>query len=421
MSAYTKYKIFLYILLLASVLGLVGFSTYVFTSKVPDKITLKEDEQSVLDLSLPFTGEIDATENLKSVSGDYITSINFNNPVAITTGDAGTYEIQLKLFGFIDYKNITLDVVEDEYLYACGMPVGVYLKSDGILVIDNAEFVAESGQSICPSANIISEGDYIVSLNGQTLGGKSDLVEKVKNCNGEAMVVGINRGGNELEVKVTPKRDSSGEYKLGLWVRDDTQGIGTLTYIDEEGNFGALGHGISDADTGDIFGIDDGILYKANILTIIKGQAGDPGEYVGTIDYSSKNQLGIINDNNSRGIFGVINDESGIAEKFDKFEIGYKYDAKLGEAYIISGVDENVRQYKIQIDWMDQTGANVNKGIEFTVTDPELLKLTNGIVQGMSGSPIVQDGKIIGAVTHVFVNDSSKGYGIFIEEMLAHN
>ncbi len=415
-----KYKIFLYILLLASILGLVGFSTYVFTSKVPDKIVLKEDDESVVDLSLPFIGTVDANDNLKSVSGDYITSINFNNPVAISTGDAGTYEIQLKLFGLIDYKNITIDVVEDEYLYACGMPVGVYLKSDGILVIDNAEFTTNSGQSVCPSNNIINAGDYIISLNGQPITGKNQLIECVKESNGEAMVIGINRGGNELEVKVTPQIDSAGEYKLGLWVRDDTQGIGTLTYIDEAGNFGALGHGISDTDTGDIFGIDEGILYKANILTIIKGQAGDPGEYVGTIDYSSKNQIGLINGNNSRGIFGVINEGTGIEANFEKYEIGYKYDAKPGEAYIVSGLDEHVKKYRIQIDWMDQTGSNVNKGIEFTVTDPELLKLTNGIVQGMSGSPIIQDGKIIGAVTHVFVNDSTKGYGIFIENMLEH-
>lgn len=421
MCARAKYKIFLYILLLAAVFLLFGFSIYFFTSKVPEKIILKEDEESVLDLSLPFTGEINASGNLKTVSGDEITSINFNNPVAITTGEAGTYEIQLKLFGFIDYKNITLDVVEDEYLYACGMPVGVYLKSDGILVIDNAEFQAQSGQNVCPSANIINEGDYVVSLNGEQIDSKTELVEAVKKCNGEAMIVGINRSGNVFDVKVTPEMDSSGEYKLGLWVRDDTQGIGTLTYIDEKGNFGALGHGISDVDTGDIFGIEDGILYKANILTIIKGQSGDPGEYVGTIDYSSKNQLGLINGNNSRGIFGVMNEGTGIEANFEKYEIGYKYDAKQGDAYIISGVDENVKKYKIQIDWLEQTGSNVNKGIEFTVTDPELLKLTNGIVQGMSGSPIIQDGKIIGAVTHVFVNDSTKGYGIFIENMLEHN
>lgn len=414
MSAYMKYRIFLYVLLLTGMIGLLGFTCYVVASRVPEKIVLKEEDESVLNLGLPFTGEIES----QTVSGNYITSVNFNDSVSITTGQPGTYNVRLKLFGVFYYKDITLDVVETKEVYACGIPVGVYLKSEGVLVIDNARFLTMDGQYVNPCENIIKQGDYIVSVNNEMISGKNELIDKVMTSEGNALILGIKREGNYHEVKVTPYKDSSGDYKVGLWVRDDTQGIGTLTYIDENGNFGSLGHGISDIDTGEIFNIHEGVLYRASILSIVKGQSGEPGEYVGTIDYSTKNQIGLIRKNSNKGVFGIINTNPECLGQFEKYEVGYKYDVKSGHAYIISGVDENVKKYEIQIDAVDYSNNNLNKGIEFTVTDQELIGLTNGIVQGMSGSPIIQDGKIIGAVTHVFVNDSRKGYGIFIENML---
>lgn len=414
MSSYMKYKIFLYVLLLTGMIGLLGFTVYVVASRIPEKIILKEEDESVLDLGLPFTGEIES----RSVSGNYISSVNFNDSVSITTGQPGTYNVRLKLFGLIYYKDITIDVVENKELYACGIPVGVYLKSEGVLVIDNARFLTMEGQYANPCENIIKQGDYIVSVNGDTVSGKNELIDKVMTSEGSPLVLGIMRENHYIEVKVTPCKDSSGDYKVGLWVRDDTQGIGTLTYIDENGNFGSLGHGISDIDTGEIFNIHEGVLYRASILSIVKGQSGEPGEYVGTIDYSTRNQIGLIRENSKKGVFGVINADLGQLGSFEKYQIGYKYDVKPGSAYIISGVDENVKKYEIQIDAVDYSNNNLNKGIEFTVTDQELIRLTNGIVQGMSGSPIIQDDRIIGAVTHVFVNDSRKGYGIFIENML---
>ncbi|MDD6573300.1 MAG: SpoIVB peptidase [Thermoflexaceae bacterium] len=414
MSAYMKYRIFLYALLLTGMIGLLGFTCYVVASRVPEKIVLKEEDESVLNLGLPFTGEIES----QTVSGNYITSVNFNDSVSITTGQPGTYNVRLKLFGVFYYKDITLDVVETKEVYACGIPVGVYLKSEGVLVIDNARFLTMDGQYVNPCENIIKQGDYIVSVNNETISGKNELIDKVMTSEGNPLILGVKRGENYLEVKVNPYKDSSGDYKVGLWVRDDTQGIGTLTYIDENGNFGSLGHGISDIDTGEIFNIHEGVLYRASILYIVKGQSGEPGEYVGTIDYSTKNQIGLIRKNSNKGVFGIINTNPECLGQFEKYEVGYKYDVKPGRAYIISGVDENVKKYEIQIDAVDYSNNNLNKGIEFTVTDQELIGLTNGIVQGMSGSPIIQDGKIIGAVTHVFVNDSRKGYGIFIENML---
>ena len=417
MSSYVKYKIFLYTFLIAGLLGLFGFTAYSVVSRVPDKIVLQEDEESILNLGLPLTGEI----HTQSVSeGKNISSVNFSGPVSIKTGEPGSYDVKLKLFGLIYYKDITLNVVEQKELYAGGMPVGVYLKSEGVLVVDNATFMTMDGRSVCPSENIIRKGDNILSVNGANVSNKNELIDCIMNCEGKELILKIKRNEECFDVKVTPQKDSAGDYKIGLWIRDDTQGIGTLTYVDEQGNFGSLGHGISDVDTGELFHIQEGILYRASILTIVKGQSGAPGEYIGTIDYSSKNQIGQIYCNSKQGVFGRLNMNQPFLQKLRKYQVGYKYDVQHGKAYILCGLDENVKPYDITIDAVDYSNGNINKGIEFTVKDADLIQMTNGIVQGMSGCPIIQDGKIIGAVTHVFVNDSTKGYGIFIENMLEH-
>jgi stage IV sporulation protein B len=409
-----KYRIFLYCGLILLTLGVSGYLLYLVDNKLPDRIILKNNEEKVVDLDIPFTGEIVSL----NVSGNMVSSVNFNRPVTISTGEAASYNVKLKLFGFINYKNIQINVVENKELYACGIPVGVYLKSDGILVINTASFTDKTGMSVCPAANIIQSGDYIMSVNSNPISDKMELIDSISESGGNPVVLNIRRDDNYFDVKITPQADENGDYKLGIWIRDDMQGIGTLTFVDEQGRFGSLGHGISDIDTGEIFMINDGILYNAEIYDIIKGKTGIPGEYVGTIDYSSKNILGRINTNSRQGVFGIAGNDFDYENKFEKYEVAYKYDVELGTAYIISGTDENVKKYEINITHIDYSNNNYNKGIEFTVTDSELLELTNGIVQGMSGSPIIQDNHIIGAVTHVFVNDSTKGFGIFIENMM---
>ena len=201
-------------------------------------------------------------------------------------------------------------------------------------------------------------------------------------------------------------------------VRDDTQGIGTMTYIDMNGNFGALGHGISDSDTGGVVQIEDGALYETSILGIEKGTFGKPGVMSGVIYYGPGSVLGTIHSNTEEGIFGTVNERFKQTAKADAIPIGYRQDVKKGTAYIRSDVSGIVKDYEIEIQKVDYTTAHKNKGMVIKVTDPELLAITGGIVQGMSGSPIIQDGKLIGAVTHVFIQDSTRGYGIFIENML---
>ena len=227
-------------------------------------------------------------------------------------------------------------------------------------------------------------------------------------------------------VSVTPVLAKTGEnnklnYMLGIWVRDDMAGIGPMTYYDDNGNYGALGHGIGDGETGELLKLDKGYLYEADILGIKRGQRGDPGELEGVISYRKTSMLGTVRQNSDIGIYGKLNDEyiNGIKDKNKPYLLGFKQDLKTGEAYIISDVSGERQAYHIMMDSFDYSPSDRNKGIHFYVDDERLLSLTGGIVQGMSGSPIIQDGRIVGAVTHVLIQDSSRGYGIFIDEMLS--
>ena len=214
-----------------------------------------------------------------------------------------------------------------------------------------------------------------------------------------------------------PVLDKEGKYKLGIWVRDDTQGIGTLTYVDEDGRFGALGHGISDVDTGELLSIADGNLYDAQILGIRKGEKGNPGELSGLIRYDADNILGEISENSKNGIFGIMDAWRMKNLDLKKIPIGYKQDLKTGPASILCCTDGEVKEYAAEITRIDMNHEDSNKSFVIRITDKELLEKTGGIVQGMSGSPVLQNGKLFGAVTHVFVQDSTGGYGIFIENM----
>jgi stage IV sporulation protein B len=215
---------------------------------------------------------------------------------------------------------------------------------------------------------------------------------------------------------LNPVKCSEEDYKLGIWVRDDTQGIGTLTYVREDKTFGALGHGISDADTGGLLQIKDGQLYETEILGIHKGSQGSPGELSGLIRYEDDNILGEILSNTELGIFGKLDKAEELQLK--TMEVAYKQELELGEATILCQVDGEVEEYEIEITKIDKSHSDTNKGFVLKVTDERLLEKTGGIVQGMSGSPVIQNGKFVGAVTHVFVQDSTGGYGIFAETML---
>ena len=326
--------------------------------------------------------------------------------------------MQLRFLGIIPLKTVQMQTVAEQEVFVSGKPIGIYLKTPGVLVIDTGMFTGSSGESVCPAEGILQSGDYVMQINHTDLEGKKDFVNRIKNSNGEQMILTIQRNGEMSEVRLTPLQCEEGVYKIGVWVRDNSQGVGTMTYIDSQGNFGALGHGINDVDTSNLMKMNDGTLYQTEIISIQKGTAGHPGEMTGMIVYSDDRILGDITSNSVRGIFGKCNDKALALGTEEAMPIGLKQEIRKGPAQILCTVDGTTRYYDIEITDIHLDHDNVNRGIELKVTDSDLIALTGGIVQGMSGAPIIQNGKFVGAVTHVLVQDSTRGYGIFIENML---
>lgn len=330
------------------------------------------------------------------------------------------YKVDIKVFG-IKYKSVNVNVLPRVKVIPSGEEIGVYLKTKGVLVIDTGFVADETGKKVSPSEGIIKPDDYIVSLNGIEVGTKSQLIFLINKYGENDINLGIKRKDKLINVKITPVKTAENKYQLGIWIRDDSQGIGTLTYVTEDGQFGALGHGISDVDTGKLLESEDGILYMANVWGIRKGSNGEPGGVLGSINYEDTNILGTITDNTSLGIFGKLNIEKlENAKSSNPIDIKLKKEIKTGKAYIRSSVSGKVIDYEIEITKIHPNTKSKTKSMEIKITDKELLDLTNGILRGMSGSPILQDGKMVGAVTHVFVNEPTKGYAIFIENMLEH-
>ena len=282
------------------------------------------------------------------------------------------------------------------------------------------DFVGEEGQTVSPARYVLKSGDYITQVNDEEVKGKSDFMEKVEHSEGQELVMKVKRGEEDLILSVRPEASQSGDYKIGVWIRDNAQGVGTMTYINESADFGALGHGINDVDTSTLMELQKGTLYHTEIIGITRGSNGAPGELTGYIEYDEDNIIGEIKENTTEGIFGTCNEQVFEAVTNEALPIGLKQEIARGPAQIICSIDGTPQYYDIEIMEVHLDNDNVNRGIVLRITDEELLSLTGGIVQGMSGSPIIQDGKIIGAVTHVLVQDSTKGYGIFIENMLSH-
>ena len=303
-------------------------------------------------------------------------------------------------------------------VYAGGTPIGIYLETDGVLVIDTGTITGKDGRECCPAENIVRSGDYIQEVNGEKVSTKEELIACIGKNNGDDLVLEVDRKGEQVRLSVTPVLDQEGKYRAGIWVRNDTQGIGTLTYLEEDGSFGALGHGISDVDTGELLDVKGGTLYDADVVSVVKGKQGSPGELSGVIHYSEGYKIGEIEKNEKNGIFGKVSSLPALVRDTKMYEVAHKQEVQTGKASILCSVDGACKEYEIEIKEIRVNGKDVNKGMVIEVTDPELLEKTGGIVQGMSGSPIIQNGRIAGAVTHVFVNNPAKGYGIFLENMM---
>ena len=408
-----------------SLLFTIGFSWYYLERRIPDRLSVVVDEEEEFDFALPFDvtllseSEEVVLGNRSEIPSDEI-RLKMDEPFSLYAKNLGSYRLGLKLFGKFHFKDIQLDVVDTHYAIPCGVPVGIYLRSNGVLVIGTGRIRCENGEDAEPAYGILQSGDYIEAINGEPLRDKEALINNLNRNGSQEVFLRVRRDGEEMEIRMNPVQAADGNYKLGAWVRDDTQGIGTLTYVDTNGNFGALGHGISDSDTGEVVEIKEGDLYETEIMGIEKGSAGNPGVMAGVIYYGPGSKLGTIEANTKVGIFGKVNDRLRRSLQGEAVEIGYRQNVKKGQAWVRSDVSGEVRDYEIEIQRVDYNPIQENKSLVIRVVDEELLRLTVGIVQGMSGSPILQDGKLVGAVTHVFVQDSTRGYGIFVEDMMRH-
>lgn len=414
------YQTFLRSALAVSCFALIGVLYFQIEDSIPSVINVRAGEESLY-LGVPARAEVVSVsdQGVSNIPPGAV-NIDLSKSFTIKTALQSTYQMQVKLFGFLFIKNVTIRVIEDQELIPVGAPVGIYVKTDGVLVIGTGEFQGSDGISYSPGKYILKSGDYIRSVNGEAVTDKDEFIRRVEESGGDELRMTVERDGELIDVEITPERDASGNYKIGVWVRDNAQGVGTMTYIDADGNFGALGHGITDVDTSTLMHMEGGTLYQTDIVNIQKGTSGNPGEMTGMIIYSNDRILGEITDNSVRGIFGVCNSKALEMGDMKPLPIGLKQEIETGPAQILCTVDGTTQYYDVEITAVHLNHDNINRGIELKVTDPELIAVTGGIVQGMSGSPIIQNGKFIGAVTHVLVQDSTRGYGIFIENMLEH-
>ncbi|MCB5712608.1 SpoIVB peptidase [Lactonifactor longoviformis] len=394
-----NYRRFLLVLLLLNIIGIGVYSYISIRDSIPDDVRIRAEEQDGLASILEQNPLITYDDSL-SVAGNK------------------TYTIECRLCHVMPLKKVKVQIVEDTWVAASGTPIGLYMETEGVMIIGSGDVVSTDGIAYQPAEHIVQAGDYILKANGTDITNKNQLISMIHDSNGETMELLVDRNGEEIPLSLTPLLGEDNSYKLGIWVRDNTQGIGTLTYVDAHGNYGALGHGISDVDTGELLKLERGELYQAEILSVMKGSKGNPGELSGVINYQKSNQLGSIDINSEKGIFGTIPAESRESLHLVPMEVGLKQDVTTGSAKILTTVKGETKEFDIEITEIFWDQADTNKAFSIQVTDPELLEYSGGIVQGMSGSPVIQNGKIIGAVTHVFVQDATKGYGIFIENML---
>lgn len=389
---------------------------------IPDHITIEAGNPYFLKISEQpdafFREEVIQTSGSDAIAlPKNAVSIEVEQQEATRT-DRESYTVECKFLGILGMKNVQVDVIEDQKLYAGGFPVGIYVETDGIMVIGSGKVTGVDGIEYEPARNILKSGDYITSINGKEVSTKEEFVNIVNEEGANPVVLGIRRNGEETKVKIVPVQTAKEEYRLGAWIRDNTQGVGMLTFMTQSGKFGALGHGITDIDTGLLMNIEEGRLLDTEIVSVVKGRDGTPGELVGMIDYRMASRLGTVLSNTSNGIFGDADAGQCSSLCSEAMPIAMKKDIRSGAAKIRTCVDGTIKEYDIEILEVYPNSREENKSFLIEITDEELLEKTGGIVQGMSGSPVIQDGRIVGAVTHVLVQDSSRGYGIFIEEML---
>ncbi|WP_068775305.1 SpoIVB peptidase [Paenibacillus sp. FJAT-26967] len=392
----------------------------------PDELRLFSGQGKQLRLTMPVNAMLTVKDpDIVKVNGNarHSFQVNLNEPISLQSERHGSTEMKLKLFGAIPFKTVKVSVVPDLKVIPGGQTIGVKIKSSGILVVGHHLVSVGENQKISPGEESkVQVGDLIVSINGKP----STDVSKVSGLVNQAgqskkpLELTVQRGNQKINLSLKPAYDVMDKsYRLGLYIRDSAAGVGTLTFFAPKQNvYGALGHVITDMDTQTPIAVGSGEVVHSSVTSIAKSQNGEPGEKHAQIFRDSK-VIGNIEKNTSFGIFGKMEEAPDYSLSHTPIPVAFAEEVKEGPAQIYTVVNgQKVEKFDIEVVHVTKQDYPATKGMVIKVTDKRLLEKTGGIVQGMSGSPIIQNGKMIGAVTHVFVNDPSSGYGCFIEWML---
>lgn len=372
-------------------------------SMLPNNIILMQGEVLKLNTVLGVN-----VKNAKTVTA----SSNLNNSIFEETGKMN---LELNLFNLFSVKDVTVNVIPKTTIIPLGKAIGMKMYTKGVLVVGMSEIQGKK-----PYENTgIETGDKIVEVNNVKINNTDELIECVNSSKGESIQITYISDNEEEVANISPVKTGENEYKLGLWVRDAAAGVGTLTFYEPStGEFGALGHGINDVDTYELIDIANGELVTTNIIDIVKGEDGTPGEIRGIIDGSST--IGSIYKNTNYGVYGKVTEKSRLnLDINNELEVANRSEIKTGKAEIMCELENGkIEKYEIEIQKIFLENNQDNKSMLIKVTDEDLIEKTGGIIQGMSGAPIIQNGKFIGAVTHVLVNDSKMGYAVFADLMI---
>ncbi len=390
--------VFVVMLMAISMLGI--YSYY-----IPDSISVFAKTADLSSINYPFV----SFEPDDSYAVNTITMQEEGSPFYVSLS------ADTKLFGAIPLKKVNVDMFSDITLTPGGMPFGVKLYTKGVIVVGISEVETENGTKSPSHDGGLKVGDVILEVNGRVVNTTDEVSSIIANSGGNTLSFKVNREGKEIPLQIEPilsKKENM--YKAGLWIRDSTAGIGTVTFISPQNKtFAGLGHGICDVDTGELMPLLKGNVVDVKINGIKKGLAGIPGELKG---FFNGGNIGALLGNTACGVYGTLSELPDTSHS-KALHLGLKNEVKLGEATIYCTIAEKPESFTAEIVKINNNDSE-QKNFVIKITDKRLLDATGGIVQGMSGSPIIQNGKLIGAVTHVLVNDPTKGYGIFIENML---
>ncbi len=380
--------------------GMLFGGLFVLKTNLPESYQLVQGDTLDQIGNLPVTGEKLSHQNAKTVQN--------------TLQDQKEYQVRLKLFGVFPITDASVKVVDAYNVQLAGDPFGIKIYTQGVLIVGMTDVDTKQGPHNPAAQAGLKTGDVLLSINGTMVTGNAQVAQLVANSGGAAMAVTAQRDDKNFTTTLNPVfSESEQKFRAGIWVRDSSAGIGTLTFYDPTNRVVAgLGHGICDVDTGDILPIASGQLVPARILNVRKGEKGSPGELTGCF---SGGVIGQLLANEVTGVYGT-------AENYplsgQLIPVAMKQEIKAGKAQIVTTVAGERSTYNCIIEKVHFNNDSLIQNMVIRITDETLLQQTGGIVQGMSGSPILQNGKLIGAVTHVLLNDPTRGYGIFAENML---